>query len=120
MVPPKVISMSIGSPFKIGNVSDAIKYAHSKGKMILVSKRYINFFYNLVWCYFPSKYVRALAATGLKEGKYKKYDVYHSGSKIDFTIQMQRTNGAKNEIFVLSYNNKLIILVARRLLLQQQ
>jgi len=46
-----------------------------------------------------------VAVTGVKEGEYDTCDVCHSGSKIDFTVQMQRTNGTDNKLPVLSYYN---------------
>ena len=99
----KVISMSIGSPFSIGNVSDAIKYAHSKGKMILAAGGTSTSFTTWYGVIFPASMSETVAVTGVKEGQYNKCDVCHTGSKIDFTIQMQRTNGTDNKIPVLSY-----------------
>ena len=99
----KVISMSIGSPFSIGNVSDAIKYAHSKGKMILAAGGTSTSFTTWYGVIFPASMSETVAVTGVKEGEYDKCDVCHTGSKIDFTIQMQRTNGTDNKMPVLSY-----------------
>lgn len=101
----KVISMSIGSPFGIGNVSDAIKYAHSKGKLILAAGGTSTSFTTWYGVIFPANMSETVAVTGVKEGEYDKCDICHSGSKIDFTIQMQRTNGTSNKVPVLSYNN---------------
>lgn len=101
----KVISMSIGSPFNIGNVSDAIKYAHSKGKMILAAGGTSTSFTTWYGVIFPASMSETVAVTGVKEGQYSKCDVCHTGSKIDFTVQMQRTNGTDNKVPVLSYYN---------------
>jgi hypothetical protein len=101
----KVISMSIGSPFSIGNVSDAIKYAHSKGKMILAAGGTSTSFTTWYGVIFPASMSETVAVTGVKENQYNKCDVCHSGSQIDFTIQMQRTNGTDNKVPVLSYYN---------------
>lgn len=100
----KVISMSIGSPFSIGNVSDAIKYAHSKGKMILAAGGTSTSFTNWFGVIFPANMSETVAVTGVREGEYKRCDVCHSGSKIDFTVQMQRKDG-KTNVPTLSYNN---------------
>lgn len=101
----KVISMSIGSPFSIGNVSDAIKYAHSKGKMILAAGGTSTSFTTWFGVIFPASMAETVAVTGVNEGEYNKCDVCHTGSKIDFTVQMQRTNGTDNKVPVLSYYN---------------
>ncbi|REH54744.1 subtilase family protein [Tenacibaculum gallaicum] len=99
----KVISMSLGSPFSIGNVSDAVKYAHSKGKMILAAGGTSTSFTTWYGVIFPASMSETVAVTGVKEGQYSKCDVCHTGSQIDFTVQMQRTNGTDNKIPVLSY-----------------
>ncbi|RKF04564.1 subtilase family protein [Tenacibaculum lutimaris] len=99
----KVISMSIGYPFSIGNVSDAVKYAHSKGKMILAAGGTSTSFTTWYGVIFPASMPETVAVTGVKEGQYSKCDVCHTGSQIDFTVQMQRTNGTDNKIPVLSY-----------------
>ncbi|AZJ36594.1 S8 family serine peptidase [Tenacibaculum singaporense] len=99
----KVISMSLGYPFSIGNVSDAIKYAHSKGKMILAAGGTSTSFTTWYGVIFPASMSETVAVTGVKEGQYSKCDVCHTGSQIDFTVQMQRTNGTDNKIPVLSY-----------------
>ncbi|WP_422090530.1 S8 family peptidase [Tenacibaculum ovolyticum] len=101
----KVISMSIGSPFNIGNVSDAIKYAHSKGKMILAAGGTSTSFTTWYGVIFPASMSETVAVTGVRENQYNKCDVCHTGSKIDFTIQMQRTNGTDNKVPSLSYYN---------------
>ncbi|CAL2101979.1 S8 family serine peptidase [Tenacibaculum sp. 190130A14a] len=101
----KVISMSLGYPFSIGNVSDAIKYAHSKGKMILAAGGTSTSFTTWYGVIFPASMNETVAVTGIKENSYSKCDVCHSGSKIDFTVQMQRTNGTDNKVPVLSYYN---------------
>ncbi|MDX8553175.1 S8 family serine peptidase [Tenacibaculum sp. 1B UA] len=99
----KVISMSLGSPFSIGNVSDAVKYAHSKGKMILAAGGTSTSFTTWYGVIFPANMSETVAVTGVKEGQYSKCDVCHTGSQIDFTVQMQRTNGTDNKTPVLSY-----------------
>ncbi len=101
----KVISMSLGYPFSIGNVSDAVKYAHSRGKMVLAAggtSTSVTTWYGVI---FPASMSETVAVTGVKENQYNKCDVCHTGSQIDFTVQMQRTNGTDNKMPVLSYYN---------------
>ncbi len=99
----KVISMSIGHPFSIGNVSDAIRYAHSRGKMIIAAGGTSTSFTTWYGVIFPANMSETVAVTGVKEGQYDNCDVCHTGSKIDFTVQMQRSSD--NVIPVLSYYN---------------
>lgn len=101
----KIISMSLGYPFSIGRVSDAVKYAHGKGKMILAAGGTSTSFTTWYGVIFPASMSETVAVTGIKEGSYTKCDVCHSGSKIDFTVTMQRTNGTSNKVPVLSYYN---------------
>ncbi|WGH75401.1 S8 family serine peptidase [Tenacibaculum tangerinum] len=99
----RVISMSIGSPFSIGRVEDAVKYAYNRGKMIIAAGGTSTSFTTWYGVIFPANMSETVAATGVREGQYSKCDVCHTGSKIDFTIQMQRTNGTSNKVPVLSY-----------------
>ncbi|CAA0152735.1 Probable S8 subtilisin family serine endopeptidase precursor [Tenacibaculum maritimum] len=89
----KVISMSLGNPFNISNVADAIKYAHSKGKMVLAAGGTSTSFTTWYGVIFPASMPETVAVTGVKEGEYENCDICHSGSQIDFTIQMERSSG---------------------------
>ena len=101
----KVISMSIGSPFSIGRVEDAVKYAYNRGKMIIAAGGTSTSFTTWYGVIFPAWMSETVAVTGVKEGTYSKCDVCHTGSEIDFTVQMQRRNGTDNKVPVLSYYN---------------
>ncbi|MFV0248017.1 MAG: S8 family peptidase [Tenacibaculum sp.] len=101
----KVISMSLGSPFRIGRVEDAVRYAYSKGKMIIAAGGTSTSLTTWFGVIFPAWMDETVAVTGVKEGTYDNCDICHTGSKIDFTIQMQRRNGTDNKIPVLSYYN---------------
>lgn len=99
----KIISMSIGSPFSVGKVKDAVRYAYNRGKMIIAAGGTSTSFTTWYGVIFPASMSETVAVTGVKEGQYDNCDVCHTGSKIDFTVQMQRTNGTDNKIPVLSY-----------------
>ncbi len=102
----KVISMSIGYPFSIGKVKDAVKFAYNKGKMIIAAGGTSTSFTSWVGVIFPASMKETVAVTGVKEGNnYDTCDICHNGKEIDFTIQMQRSNSTKNKIPVLSYYN---------------
>ncbi len=99
----KIISMSIGSPFSISRVKDAIKYAYSRGKMIIAAGGTSTSFTTWFGVIFPASMNETVAVTGLKEGRYVRCSNCHSGSKIDFTIEMERNSGKL--VPVLSYYN---------------
>lgn len=100
----KIISMSIGSPFSISRVKDAVKYAYNRGKMIIAAGGTSTSFTTWYGVIFPASMNETVAVTGLKEGRYTRCGNCHSGSKIDFTIEMERNSG--NFVPVLSsYNN---------------
>lgn len=100
----KIISMSMGHIFSVGKISDGVKYAYSKGKLIFCAGGTSTSFTNFVGVIFPASMAEAVAVTGIKEGSgYTRCDDCHSGSKIDFTIVMQRNTG--KTVPVLSYYN---------------
>jgi subtilisin family serine protease len=91
----KVISMSIGHIFSAGNISDAIKYAYSKGKMIIAAGGTSTNFTNWAGVIFPASMSETVAVTGITDGAgYIECAVCHKGGKIDFTVIMQRASNA--------------------------
>lgn len=106
MTSVKVISMSIGHIFSVGSISDAVKYAYSKGKMIVAAGGTSTTFTNFVGVIFPANMDETVAATGITDGSgYTECDVCHKGSKIDFTVIMQRANDANRRSVCLGYFN---------------
>lgn len=102
----KVISMSLGSPFSISRVEDAIEYAYNKGKMIIVAGGTSTSFTNWFGVTFPASMDETVAVTGLVEGKTKRCNNCHSGSKIDFTIEMERQGSGNNVPVLSSYDGQ--------------
>ena len=101
----KIISMSMGHIFSVGKISDGVKYAYNRGKLIFCAGGTSTSFTNFVGVIFPAWMPETQAVTGVKEGtSNQKCDVCHSGSEIDFTVQMQRS-GSGNTIPVVSYYN---------------
>ena len=99
----KIISMSMGHIFSVSKIADGVKYAYSKGKLIFCAGGTSTSFTNFVGVIFPAWMPEAVAVTGVKEGtSNQKCDVCHSGSEIQFTIQMQRA-ASGNTIPVDSY-----------------
>ncbi len=106
MASVKVISMSIGHIFSVGSISDAVKYAYSKGKMIVAAGGTSTTFTNFVGVIFPANMDETVAATGITDGSgYTECDVCHKGNKIDFTVIMQRANDANRRSVCLGFFN---------------
>ncbi len=101
----KIISMSLGSLFSIGNVRDAVRYAYSKGKLIFVAGGTSTSFTTFVGVTFPASMPEAVAVTGVTDaGSYQKCNNCHSGYQIEFTIAMQRAGQANRTVPVLAFN----------------
>ena len=89
----KIISMSIGYPWSIGNIRDAVQYAYSKNKMILAAGGTSTEYTNWYPVIFPASMSETIAVTGVEEyTQYDECDVCHYGSQIDFTYVMERGN----------------------------
>lgn len=100
----KIISMSMGHIISVGKIEDGVKYAYNKGKLIFCAGGTSTSFTTFVGVIFPAWMPEAVAVTGVMEGTSNvKCDVCHTGSKIDFTIQMQRNSGST--VPVTSYYN---------------
>lgn len=99
-----IVSMSIGSPFSSSRVSDAIRYAYNRGKLIFAAGGTSTGATNWYGVIFPANMNETVAVTGLIEGQNKRCSNCHSGSKIDFTIEMERS-GSGNNVPVLSSND---------------
>ncbi len=87
----KIISMSMGMAWSIGKISDAIKYAYSRGKLIFCAGGTSTSYTNWYGVIFPANMNETVAVTGITDGSgYEECSVCHKGSKIDFTVTMQR------------------------------
>jgi subtilisin family serine protease len=89
----KIISMSVGYPWSIGRVKDAVRYAYYRGKLIFAAGGTSTSFTNWYGVIFPATMSETVAVTGVEEqASYNECDVCHKGSKIDFTFVMERGN----------------------------
>ncbi len=99
----KIISMSMGHIFSVGKIEDAIKYAYGKGKLIFCAAGTSTSFTTFVGVIFPAWMPETIAVTGVKEGSsYQACDDCHTGSKVEFTVAMQRA-ASGNTVPVDSY-----------------
>lgn len=102
----KIISMSIGYPWSIGNVSDAVQYAYYKQKLIFAAGGTSTALTNWYPVTFPASMSETIAVTGITDnGNYQKCDTCHDGPQIEFTIVMQRNNDNSRTGTVLGYYN---------------
>ncbi|WP_452221699.1 S8 family peptidase [Lacinutrix salivirga] len=102
----KIISMSIGYVWSIGNVKDAVRYAYSKGKLIFAAGGTSTSFTNGFGVIFPASMSETVAVTGVKDGNYyERCDTCHSGRKIDFTIVMEGDTNSNKKPPVLNFYN---------------
>ena len=100
----KIISMSIGHIFSAGNISDAIKYAYSKGKMIIAAGGTSTWFTNWAGVIFPASMDETIAVTGITDGAgFTECNVCHKGGKIDFTVVMQRAGNSDRTSVCLGF-----------------
>ena len=100
----KIISMSIGFLYSIGNIKDAVKYAYSKGKLIICAGGTSTSFTNWYGIIFPASMNETVAVTGIKDNGYKRCDICHDGD-MDFTIVMQRGSDANRNVPVIGFNS---------------
>lgn len=102
----KIISMSIGYIWSIGNIKDAVRYAYSQGKLIFAAGGTSTSFTNGFGVIFPATMSETVAVTGVDDGpNYDRCDTCHSGSKIDFTIVMEGDNNTSKAPPVLNFYN---------------
>ncbi|PVW17016.1 S8 family peptidase [Marixanthomonas spongiae] len=102
----KIISMSIGYPWSINNVKDAVRYAHSKGKLIFAAGGTSLDFTNWYPVIFPASMSETVAVTGITDdGTYQQCDTCHDGSEIEFTIIMERDSDNSRTGTVLGFYN---------------
>lgn len=101
----RIISMSIGTPFSSGVLSDGVNYAHNKGKMIFAAAG-TSFSWTSWWgVIYPAALPKCIAVTGVKEGG-TTCETCHDGSEVDFTIPMERfSNTDRNTLSLAASGN---------------
>lgn len=96
----KIISMSMGRLTSSSQISDAIKYAYNKGKLVFcaagTSFSWTAWFTGVI---FPASMTEVVAVTGIKSNLTTKCSACHQGSKVDFVLVMEK---ASNELHALT------------------
>jgi subtilisin family serine protease len=88
----RVVSMSLGRLTNSSQIADAIRFAYGRGKLIFCAAgTSFNFTAGFVGVIFPATMTEAVAVTGVKDNLTSRCDDCHSGSKVDFTVVMQRS-----------------------------
>lgn len=99
----RIISMSMGHIFSVGKIVDAVRFAHGKGKLIFCAAGTSTSFTTFVGVIFPAWMPETVAVTGVKEGaSLQACSDCHTGSKVEFTVAMERT-ASGNSVPVNSY-----------------
>ncbi len=98
----KIISMSIGTPFSSGQISDAIRYAYGRGKLMFAAAGTSLTWTSWYGVIFPANMNETVAVTGIKDNGYNRCDVCHDGSKVDFVVPMQRASNTDRTSLTLA------------------
>ncbi len=96
----KIISMSMGTIFSSGQVTDAIRYAYGKGKlMFCAAGTSFSWTAGLVNVIFPAYLSEVNAVTGVKDNNFNsRCNVCHEGSETDFTYVMEKASNERHPL----------------------
>lgn len=90
----RITSMSMGKLTSSSQLSDAIKYASKRGKLIFCAAgTSYSWSAGLVGVIFPATMPEVTAVTGIKTDLSTRCDVCHEGAKVDFAVVMERPDG---------------------------
>lgn len=88
----RVISMSMGRVTSSGQIADAIRYAHARGKLIFCAAgTSLDWTAGWVGVIFPASLPEAVAVTGVKDNLTTRCDECHVGADVEFTVVMQKS-----------------------------
>lgn len=99
----RIISLSIGYMWSIGNIADAIKYAYGKNKLIIAAGGTSSGGTSWYPVIFPANMEETVAVTGVND-RGESCSNCHSGKEIDFTIEMERAEDTSRMFPVLGFN----------------
>lgn len=86
----RIISLSLGRITSSGQMTDAIRYAYNKGKLIFAAAGTSFDFTSWLGVVFPASLAECVAVTGVKENVMQKCDACHDGSKVEFVTVMEK------------------------------
>jgi len=90
----RINSLSMGRLTSSSQISDAVKYAYGKGKLIFCAAG-TSFWWSswFVGVIFPASMAEAVAVTGIQDNLTSACNTCHTGSKVDFVV----VNGKKQQ-----------------------
>ncbi|WP_375435537.1 S8/S53 family peptidase [uncultured Hymenobacter sp.] len=89
----RIISMSMGRLTSSGQMTDAIHYAYSRGKLIYCAAgTSFDWSSGLVGVIYPASLPEAVAVTGVQDDLTTRCDECHVGADVEFAVVMQRSN----------------------------
>ena len=88
----KIISMSMGYPFYISQVADAVKNAADHGKLIFCAGGTSSRWTNWGWVAFPATMSEVSAVTGIQDNLKVRCDICHEGPQVDFVVVMEKSS----------------------------
>ncbi len=102
----RIISMSMGRLGSVSQMSDAIKYAYNKGKLIFcaagTSFWWSSWFAGVI---FPASMTEAVAVTGIRDNLTSACTDCHTGSKVDFVLVMEKSSNGNHPITLADYSD---------------
>ncbi len=102
----RIISMSMGRLGSASQISDAVKYAYNKGKLIFCAAG--TSFWWTAWfggVIFPATMAEAVAVTGIKDNLTSACADCHTGSKVDFVLVMEKNSNGNHVITLADYSD---------------
>jgi len=103
----KIISMSMGKITSSSQLSDAIRYAYGKGKLIFCAAG-TSFSWTSGWfgVIFPASMSEVNAVTGVRNNSFNTTcSTCHSGSQTDFTVVMERASDNRHPLTLAAFGN---------------
>ncbi|MCW3466329.1 S8 family peptidase [Chitinophaga nivalis] len=95
----KIISMSLGTPFSVSSIRDAVRYANNKKKLIFCAAgTSFSIFAGWVGVIFPANMPEVYAVTGVKDNLTQRCESCHVGSEVAFTIVMEKVSNGRNPL----------------------
>ncbi|MEO6760735.1 MAG: S8/S53 family peptidase, partial [Saprospiraceae bacterium] len=102
----RIISMSMGRLGSASQISDGVKYAYNKGKLIFcaagTSFWWSSWFAGVI---FPASMTEAVAVTGIKDNLTSACSDCHTGSKVDFVLVMEKNSNGNHPITLADYSD---------------
>ncbi len=101
----RIISLSLGRVTSNGQLTDAIRYAYNRGKLIFAAAGTSVDFTSWFGVIFPATLTECVAVTGVKEAVMQKCDACHDGSKVEFVTVMEKTGSNRHGLSLAMSGN---------------